>query len=186
MKKIYFTTICGAAILLFTACSRNGQEEVVKIDPVEPMSQANSANNIQLASAGGQATLFLAHLNGEVQHFWFHVQKDANGNVSGSWETKSPGQDLRTHGILNCLTFIDDHTVFITGIVTKKIGGLDYPGQYEVGMPVWFKVKDNGEGNQSDADEFTDYYSLDGIECVNYEQASLHPIISGNIQVRRQ
>ena len=134
-----------------------------------------------ISFANGQAAL---HLYGQVQHFSFHVIKDANGNATGTWESKSPGQELRTHGILNCLVFIDDHTAYMTGVVTQKVGDV-FPGEYEVGMPVWFKVRDNGEGNNSSADEFTDYYSLQGIECVNYEQASIHPIISGNIQVRR-
>ena len=48
---------------------------------------------------------------------------------------KVPGQELRTHGVLNCLVFIDDHTAYMTGVVTQKVGDV-FPGEYEVGMPV--------------------------------------------------
>ena len=97
---------------------------------------------------------------------------------------KKPWSGFTDPGTLNCLTFIDNQTEFMTGVITQKVGDV-FPVEYEVGMAVWFKVRDNGEGNNSSADEFTDYYSLQGIECVNYEQASIHPIISGNIQVSR-
>ena len=48
---------------------------------------------------------------------------------------KARGQDLRTHGILNCLSFLEDHTAYMTGVVTQKIDEV-FPGEYEVGMPV--------------------------------------------------
>jgi hypothetical protein len=174
--------ICIQPIILLISCSKNQNEEIgFTENPMETLSEFSGGNT---SFASGQAALLLPHLNGEVQHFSFHVIKDANGNVKGTWESKSPGQDLRTHGSLNCLTFLDDHTAYMTGVVTQKVGTV-FPGEYEVGMPVWFKVRDNGEGSNGVADEFTDYYSLQGIECVHYEQASMHSIISGNIQVRR-
>ena len=184
MKKISTTIFACLIIILLISCTKHNNYENIEVQV--PMSETNapSLNGGNMSFAKGQAALLLTHLNGQVQHFSFHVIKDVNGNVTGTWESKSPGQDLRTHGILNCLTFLDDYTAFMTGVVTQKIGEV-FPGEYEVGMPVWFKVRDNGEGNNSSPDEFTDYYSLQGIECVNYEQASIHPIISGNIQVRR-
>jgi len=74
-------------------------------------------------------------LNGQVQHFSFQVVKDANGNVMEHGHQKARGQDLRTHGILNCLSFLEDHTAYMTGVVTQKIDEV-FPGEYEVGMPV--------------------------------------------------
>ena len=182
MKRQTIILLCIQSMILLISCSKNLNEKIgFKEETNEAVMNRSSGGNTSFAT--GQAALLLPHLNGRVQHFSFYVVKDANGDVKGTWESKSPGQDLRTHGILNCLVFIDDHTAYMTGVVTQKIGEV-FPGEYEVGMPVWFKVRDNGEGNNN-TDEFTDYYSLPGIECVNYEQASMHPIISGNIQVRR-
>ena len=184
MKKQAIILVCIQSIILFISCSKNQAEKIgVNLETKEAVLNLSSRGNTSFAS--GQASLFLSHLNGRVQHFSFHVIKDANGNVKGTWESKSPGQDLRTHGTLNCLMFLDDHTAYMTGVVTQKVGTVFPDGEYEVGMPVWFKVRDNGEGSNGVADEFTDYYSLQGIECVHYEQASIHPIVSGNIQVRR-
>jgi hypothetical protein len=184
MKKMSTTVVFSVSLLLVTSCSKTKDEEgLVKPDAISVTQETLSHKEALASYANGEATLSLAYLNG-VQHFTFHATKDAEGNVTGSWESKSPGQLLRTHGTLTCLTFIDDKTAYMTGVVTHKVGE-GSPGQYEVGMPVWFKVRDNGEGDNSNPDEFTDYYSLDGIQCVNYEQASIHPVINGNIQVRR-
>ena len=183
MKKHVIILVCFQSMILLISCSKNQNEGIVfNQEAKETVLNRSPGGNTSFAT--GEAALLLGHLNGRIQHFSFHVVKDANGDVKGTWESKSPGQDLRTHGILNCLTFIDDHTAYMTGVVKQKVGEV-FPGEYEVGMPVWFKVRDNGEGNNSTADEFTDYYSLQGIECVNYVQASIHPIISGNIQVSR-
>ena len=184
MKKVTVTIFWSLTIIFLMSCSKYHNDEGLEMQAAIDETQTELSNGGIMSFAKGQAALLLNHLNGRVQHFSFHVIKDVNGNVTGTWESKSPGQDLRTHGILNCLSFLDDHTAYMTGVVTQKIGDV-FPGEYEVGMPVWFKVRDNGEGNNSSADEFTDYYSLQGIECINYEQASIHPIISGNIQVRR-
>ena len=183
MKKILIP-VCSLSFILLVSCSKTHNKESLVNQDAENKLHQEFSNGAQVSYASGQATLTFDRWDGEVQHFSFHLVKDANGNVKGTWESKSPGQNLRTHGILNCLTFLDEHTAYMTGVVTQKVGDV-FPGEYEVGMPVWFKVRDNGEGNNSSADEFTDYYSLEGIECVNYEQASIHPIISGNIQVRR-
>lgn len=183
MKRQTIILLCIQSMILLISCSKNKNEKIgFNQETKEAELKQFPGGNTSFPN--GQAALLLPHLNSRVQHFSFHVLKDANGDVKGTWESKSPGQDLRTHGILNCLVFIDDHTAYMTGVVTQKVGDV-FTGEYEVGMPVWFKVRDNGEGNNSSEDEFTDYYSLQGIECVNYEQASIHPIISGNIQVRR-
>ena len=169
------------AVVFMASCSKIGgkpsttnvfEEEILPTSPYQSIA----------ISASGEGTLLLEHLNGIEQHFSFNVRKYSNGNVMGVWESKSPGQDLRTHGILNCINFLDQNTAYITGIITQKIGS-GFPGEYEPGMPIWFRIKDMGEGNNSEPDQFTDYYSIPGIECINYSQASMHSITSGNIKI---
>jgi hypothetical protein len=132
-------------------------------------------------SANGQGTILLNYMNGEPQHFSFHALTDADGNVSGSWESKSPGQDIRTHGTITCIKVLaDGKTAVLSGVVTHIVGD-GYPG-LTTGTPIWFKVQDNGEGANSAGDTFTDYFfGLAG--CVDYG-GTPYPITGGNIQVK--
>ncbi len=128
-------------------------------------------------SANGQGGIVL---NDRVQQFSFHANTDASGNVSGSWESNSPGQNCRTHGTITCLTILPDgKTAIMSGVITQVDG--DCFGAV-VGNPIWFKVQDNGEGSKASEDRFTDYYFfLSG--CNNYG-VGLQPIVNGNIQVK--
>jgi hypothetical protein len=130
-------------------------------------------------SANGQGTLNEVYHNGIPQHFAFHANKDANGNVSGTWESKSAGQDIRAHGTINCLTILSDgKTAVLTGVVTHVVGN-GFP--LNIGDPIWFKVQDNGEGSNSTNDRFTDYYVFG--DCINWN-AYFPQITGGNIQVK--
>ena len=129
-------------------------------------------------SANGQGGLLL---NDRVQHFAFHATTDKNGIVSGSWESKSPGQDIRTHGTITCLQVLPDgKTAIMSGIITQRSGD-GFPG-VQVGDPVWFKVVDNGEGANSVEDLFSDYFL--GVSSCNNFVVPLQPIVNGNIQVK--
>jgi hypothetical protein len=130
-------------------------------------------------SANGQGTLNLPYMNGIAQHFSFHANTDANGNVSGSFESKSPGQDIRVHGTITCMQILaDGKTAVLTGTVTKVVGE-GFP--IAEGNPIYFKVQDNGEGANAADDRFSDYFVF-GV-CQNFAVA-LPPIVSGNIQVK--
>ncbi len=94
-------------------------------------------------SANGQGGLTIVD---KVQHFSFHASTDAGGVVTGSFEVKSPDQDVRLHGTITCLTILSGNkTAFMSGVVTKKVGD-GFPGFYNVGDYVYFEVQDNGEG----------------------------------------
>jgi hypothetical protein len=129
-------------------------------------------------SANGQGGLTI---NGQVQQFSFHARTDKNGVVSGSWESHSPGQDFRTHGIITCMQILPDgKTAVFSGVITH-VGGEGFPFVKE-GDPVWFKVTDNGEGADAVPDLFSDYYlGLSG--CADYGGA-MRPIENGNFQVK--
>jgi hypothetical protein len=157
MKKItiFFTgTILLAAILAVTA--------------FKPHSNGPSAN--------GQGGLLL---NGRVQHFSFHANTDASGDVSGTWESKSPGQECRQHGEITCMSILPDgKTAILSGVITNT-DGVCFGSS--VGTPISFEVQDNGEGARS-ADLFSDYLIFaDG--CYDHG-FFLQPITNGNIQVK--
>lgn len=135
------------------------------------------------SSVSGQASLLMSYFNDKVQHFSFQASVDEKGNVTGSWESKSPGQEIRTHGTITCVIFLDNKTAVMTGVITKKDG--DGFAKFKEGDPVWFKVRDNGEGANAKPDEFTDYYIAKSIPCRDFPNLKMTPIIGGNIQVKR-
>lgn len=143
------------------------------------------------ASASGQGALRLDYMNGRVQHFAFHANTDANGKVSGSFESKSPGQNGRAHGTIDCLTVLPDgKTAIMSGFVTQVIGdGYVVDFGVKVGDPIWLKVQDSGEGVNAGKDLFTDYQFFPFQVPCSFDIGSeigldLYPILNGNIQVK--
>ena len=130
--------------------------------------------------ARGQAGLII---NNRFANFAFHATKDSDGNVSGSWEAHAPGQGLRTHGTIECMVFLDDKTAIMYGTITKIVPGVfDW---FEVGDSIWFKVRDNGEGGNSEPDQFSDYMLFKGFYCGDIPGDYMTDIVSGSIQVKR-
>ncbi len=168
------------AILLLSAISCT-KENINSLSSPAKQSSDNSAKQSLSPgpSANGQAGLTF---NGILQNFAFHSSTDASGNVSGSWESKSPDQNVRTHGDIICLNILPDgKTAIMSGVVTHVND--DNPFGVAVGDPVWFKVQDNGEGAKAPVDTFSDYYSSFLSDCSDAD-VYMRPIETGNIQVK--
>ncbi len=163
MKKVSLF-FAGTVILLFVVASTSFRNSPPKT-----------------SSASGQGGLLLPYMNGVPQHFSFHASKDAGGNVSGSWESSSPGQDIRTHGNITCLTILPDGKTAVMGGVITQVDGNGFPFVV-VGGSIWFKVQDNGEGSNAPEDTFSDYF-FGNFGCTNFNVV-LYPISNGNIQVK--
>lgn len=135
------------------------------------------------SSANGQGTLNLPYMNGVPQHFSFHANTDKKGNVSGKFESKSPGQEIRIHGNITCLNILPDgKTAVMQGVVTqaKDNGGFGIVA----GSIIYFSVQDNGEGSNAAPDQFSDYFGPVGnFNCFDFG-VPLNPITGGNIQVK--
>ena len=133
-------------------------------------------------SANGQGSLIF---DGRFQHFSFHANTDNNGNVTGSFELKSPAQDVRLHGSITCLRVrTDGKTAFMSGQITHRDGN-GFPGEYQVGEYVYFQVQDNGEGSNAASDKFSDVYSSGGSQVCISNLIGLQNIETGNIQVKK-
>jgi hypothetical protein len=166
-----------AALFLVAMYSCTKSDAAVTGNAIQATSDEMLLANNSGPSANGQGGLLI---NDRVQHFAFHASVDKDGNVSGSWETTSPGQNVRTHGTITCLQLVDNNTAIMSGIITQRAGD-DFAGT-NVGDPIYFKVRDNGEGANSAGDQFTDYYP--GINhCGNFNIA-FQTIVNGNIQVK--
>lgn len=171
-----FKLFLGALFLIaMYSCTKSGA--AVAGNDIQATSDEILLANNSGPSANGQGGLLI---NDRVQHFAFHASIDKDGNVSGSWESKSPGQNVRTHGTITCLQLVDNKTAIMSGIITHRAGD-DFPGT-NVGDPIYFKVRDNGEGANSAGDLFTDYYP--GFNNCSNLNLPFQPIVNGNIQVK--
>ena len=133
-------------------------------------------------SANGQGALDLGLA--KIQHFSFHANTDNNGNVSGSFEVKSASQDVRLHGNISCLKVLTDgKTAFMSGVITQRSGD-GFPGIYNVGDFVYFRVQDNGEGSNAADDKFSDVYPSGVSQYCGPSSILLLKIANGNIQVK--
>jgi hypothetical protein len=178
MRKLPLSPLAIALLFALAACKKSSLPITEAIgSPAQLSRSSQRVNDKSGTSVNGQAGITL---NGRVQHFSFHASIDENGYVSGSWESKSPGQNFRSHGTITCLTLIDNQTAILSGTITHRSGeGYTF---LHVGDLVWFKVKDNGEGKNAAPDQFSDYI-IGPSACEDYEN-QYYSIENGNIQVR--
>lgn len=150
--------------------------------PVTPVDDGTVALRAPKPSASGQAGILIGE---HVQHFSFHAQLNSDGTVSGSWESKSPSQDIRAHGEITCLEFEGTNEAYLVGFITHFTLGEDPVFVPEIGDEIWFNVIDNGEGNNSPPDLFSDWYWFGGnnAPCFNFSFPMIE-IVTGNIQVK--
>ena len=175
------------ALLVFSFVLLNGCSEdniTISQDDALISLEFQSKNELSLSEKGqksfatGQGGLIF---NEKHSNFSFHASKDSEGNVSGQWEAKTVGGNLRTHGTIYCLTFIDEKTAVMSGTITQVNKEDDSFLGAQVGNSIWFKVIDNGEGM---TDQFSDYYIRAG-DCIDYNPPLVN-IENGNIQVKRK
>ncbi|MBD0293782.1 MAG: hypothetical protein ICV84_01070 [Flavisolibacter sp.] len=76
---------------------------------------------------------------------------------------------------------VDSKTAVSSGTITK-ISSTQFPW-FVIGDPIWFKIRDNGEGITDLPDEFTDYY-FGTSGCTDYGFSLLQPIENGDIQIK--
>ncbi len=183
MKKHQLSTLILVFGILLTLTNCSKSDFMLQEENKNNVLLSKSKKNIK-SSVSGQGGLSFGE-GTKTQHFSFHASIDQNGNVFGSFESKSPSQNsVRTHGTIDCVTFIDDKTAVLSGTITKVVKGNEGTfSNFIVGASVWFKVIDNGEGANSDSDQFSDYYAGFG-GCTLYN-VRMKDIETGNIQVKR-
>ena len=159
---------------------------------------SNDANTTEGAlktsgpSVNGQGVLSVDYLEG-FSTFAFHARQKADGSISGSWssnwQSQNPGLGGQFSGYIDCMEILPDgKTARMTGIVTHVSGDCCpvFGFTPEVGGIIGFIVQDNGEGQNSSGDLFSDWGYFGDIEttCSVDWGFALYPIDSGNIQVK--
>jgi hypothetical protein len=146
----------------------------VALAPVVSTVQAQGGI-VASANGAGQITS-----GGEWRTFSFTARTDSSGNSSGQAELFSRAADLRVHMVLDCLQVVGN-TATMSGTVT-----LDNMNGAYVGLPMWFRVVDNGSGKDSpDLISRVAFFSGPGIPCTEDTPGlpANIPIEAGNITV---
>lgn len=141
-----------------------------------PARSAATSGIVASATGNGELTAFC----GQTRTFSFAAQKDASGNTIGEAQLVNHCNGIISHSLINCLS-VSGNVATLSGTITSSnAGGL-------VGLDVWFRVADNGEGSGTPPDQMTLALTSDpgtGPTCSEDVSLALRPILSGNIQVR--
>jgi hypothetical protein len=186
MKYLSVTSVLLLLIMSVTGCNEEAAPTENSSTPVEMAGKyiGDHLNKGGGPSTNGQAILPEEALFGYFQNFSFHARENEDGSVTGSIEfnCRQPWSG-RVHGTIDCMT-IEGNQATMSGVVTHS----DIPG-YQPGRLFWFRVVDNGEGNNSAADQFSDVwglpegYSLPCTESLPFN-FDMFDIEHGNIQVK--
>ena len=127
-------------------------------------------------SANGQGSLTLA--GDQQRRFSFHANTMPDGSVKGSAVITYTGGVLKDKLDINCMT-VTGNQAEMSGIIT------DATNPALIGTGFYFRVRDNGEGTNTAADEITLVFVnlAPGFPCVG-GHGILQPIEGGNIQVK--
>jgi hypothetical protein len=151
---------------------------VVVLAPVVSTVQAQGAGIVASANGAGQITS-----GGEWRTFSFTAQKDSSNISSGQAELFSRASNLRVHMDIDCLKVVGN-TATMSGTVTlvsDNVSGIT------VGLPIWFRVVDNGSGADSPPDLISRvgfFSGPPGVPCTDGTVLPANiPIEAGNITV---
>ena len=150
----------------------------------------SASEGVSAAATGGGHFLFSGFLD---VRFGFSAVSKADGSAQGSFHQSYTLEGLTTSywGTVTCLS-VDtvNHRAWIGGVVTKVES--DDPAARLVGEDVWFRVLDNGQGqdveDRSTVFGFTPLFESSAAYCAGRpwpaDNARTWPVIAGNIDVR--
>ena len=173
--RLAFLAVAGGFMLLFTGC----QQEDLPIADSQNLIVTNDDTRAAGPSASGHGTL--TNTYGSKRQFSFHAREQKNGSVDGSGVLIYPDSGRKFTFDIDCL-MVDGTLAVMSGVITRDN---QVPGK--VGELCWFKVRDNGEGNNSDPDRITLLWS--GTDPARFDCAINHilpmfEIEGGNVQVK--
>ncbi len=176
MMYLFVSCILLLLVISVTGCNEGSGPTENSSAPVDAGSILNKGTG---PSATGSAILSEEDLFGYFQNFSFQAQENPDGSITGSIEFKCriPGSG-RVHGTIDCMT-IEGNQATMSGFATHS----DIEG-YPPGSFFWFRVIDNGEGDNSPADQFSDIWGVpEGHPCTESLTGDMFDIENGNVQV---
>ncbi len=181
-KQFAFIAITGIAMILFTGCSQEEMQTVDNENLVLNVDETQTRASGPSASGHGTLSFEGIPINAEgFRQFSFHARVKKNGSVQGSGVLTYIGGVRNLQFDIDCLE-VDGNLAVMSGVVTR-----DNQNPNNEGLLCWFKVIDNGEGNNADPDEITLFYTGTNpatYDCANNFNVATYPIDGGNVQVR--
>jgi len=183
MKKIQICLIalaCGL-FLTFNSCDSDDltisqDEEIMNLQLDKTIIESKSAKEIYTSAKGHGIIIYNS---GNKRQFTFHANTMPDGSVEGNGVLFINGV-LKVKFSIDCM-IIGGNTATMSGHITK-----DEP-EY-VGSKIWFRVVDNGEGNNSKPDELSDFWywpsSTENVDCTIIDYKRIYAIDFGNIQLK--
>ncbi|MBZ0326498.1 MAG: hypothetical protein K8F54_02750 [Altibacter sp.] len=172
--RLWAVAIASGCMIILSSCEKEqltneSENLVIEID--------GTSNRGSGPSANGQGTL--TNPDGSIRHFSFHAREKNNGSIQGNGVLTYGGGLLKIKFDIDCLQVMGN-TAQLSGIITSWSDNPD-----GVGWGIWFKVIDNGEGNNADPDEITRLgNNPDPLDCTIDYGIELYQIEGGNIQVK--
>ena len=179
--RLAFLAIVTVGMFLFSGCS----QEDLQVSESENLIVTNDAQNRSAGpSASGHGTLTFEGIpiEGEgFRHFTFNARVKMDGSIQGSGVLSYIG-GVRNLGFdIDCLE-VDGNLAVMSGVITR-----DNQFPENVGLLGWFKVIDNGEGNNADPDQISLFFNgtnPETYDCANNFDVAIYEIEGGNVQVR--
>lgn len=172
--------VASGAMILLSGCQ---QEE-----PLESENQNLTITETQTRASGpsanGHGTLSFEGIpiEGEgFRQFSFHAREKNNGSVQGNGVLTYIGGVRNLSFDIDCLA-VDGNLAIMSGVITR-----DNQFPENVGLLCWFKVYDNGEGNNADPDQMSLFFSgvdSEVYDCANNFGVAIYEIEGGNVQVK--
>lgn len=180
--KLALLAFFGGAMIFLTGCSKeefqpaDTENLVLTVDETQTRASGPSANG------HGTLTFEGIPIEGEgFRQFSFHAREKRNGTVQGNGVLSYIGGVRNLSFDIDCLE-VDGNLAVMSGVITR-----DNQFPENVGRLCWFKVIDNGEGNNSDPDEISLFFSgtdSEVYDCANNFNVAIYEIEGGNVQVK--
>lgn len=158
MKKL--TILLTLSLFCFYGCN---DDEVLTIDSPEVNAKnENSKGIIHHVSVGGNdACEAFGEQPGCDKSYSLVANMHADGSVTGQLQDGFAGDYGGIHVKINCMIFVDDHTVIVGGIITRGF----WLGNDLTGIEAFASVRDNGTSNNDTPDQisFTGFWP--GYDC---------------------
>lgn len=175
--------LCISTILLCFFISSCDVEDLETLESENLVLDKSHSKKASGASASGQGTLFIpdeeGNPDGITRHFSFHSRLMPNGNVDGGGQLTYTAGQLKIKYTIDCMR-IEGNEAFMTGTITKYSTNPE-----RVGWDCWFRVVDNGQGNNAEPDGLTRLLiGPDLFACDITYGLLVNTVEGGNIQVK--
>ena len=171
--------VASGAMILLSGCQ---QEEPLESENQNLTTTTQTRASGPSANGHGTLTFEGIPIEGEgFRQFTFHAREKNNGSIQGNGVLTYIGGVRNLKFDIDCLA-VDGNLAVMSGVITR-----DNQFPENEGLLCWFKVIDNGEGNNADPDQISLFFSgtdSETYDCANNFTVAIYEIEGGNVQVK--